>query len=155
MRRWPRYSNTPTKLREELEAEGIIFLASRVRVSRSFSGHVPGVYSAAGVARYRGMLGFSQERIVATFPTGRDPDLRSIDCPWDTEPGPATATISAGGLSIEIDLREVDHVFSGTMKLNYRCDLPEDVLRQLPAATVKYRLEPMFVYRAVGVRPRV
>jgi hypothetical protein len=155
VRRWPRFSNTPTKLREQLEAEGIILLASRVRVSRSFSGHVPGVFSAAGTARYRGMLAFSQERIVATFPTGRDPDLRSIDCPWDTEPGPATATISDCGLSIEIDLREVDHVFSGTMRLTYRCELPDAVLQQLPAATVKYRLEPMFVYRAVGVRPLV
>jgi hypothetical protein len=152
--RWPRFSNVPGALRAELEAEGIIFLAARVPVRRSFSGHVPGVYSAAGVARYRGMFAFSEKRIVATFPTGADPNLRAVDCPWDTDPGPAIATISARGLSIEIDLRDVDHAFSGTMKLDYRREIPDEVLQRLPAATVKYRLEPMFVYRAAGVRPR-
>lgn len=59
------------------------------------------------------------------------------------------------GLAIEIALREVDHVVSGTMKLTYRRDIPGDVLQALPAATVKYRLDPMFVYRSAGVRPRV
>jgi len=153
--RWPRFSNVPGELRAELEAEGVILLAARVPVRRSFSGHVPGVYSAAGVARYRGMFAFTERRIVATFPTGADPNLRSIDCPWDTEPGPAIATISGHGLAIEIDLRQVDHAFSGTMELNYRREIPGEVLQRLPAATVKYRLEPMFVYRAAGVRPRV
>ena len=155
MLRLPRFSNVPGELREQLETEGVIFLAARVGVSRSFSGHVPGVYSAAGVARYRGMFAFSTARVVATFPTGANPNLRAIDCPWDTEPGPAIATISSHGLAIEIDLRGVDHAFSGTMKLNYKRDIPDDVLEQLPATSVKYRLEPMFVYRAVGVRPRV
>lgn len=155
MLRWPRLSHAPKELLDELKSEGVIFLASRVEVRRSFSGHVPGVYSAAGVARYRGMFAFSERRIVATFPTGACPQLRSIDCSWDTEPGPAIATISAHELSIEIELREVDHAFSGTMKLVYRRDVPDAVLQQLPATTVKYRLEPMFVYRAAGVRPRV
>jgi hypothetical protein len=153
--RWPRFSNVPAELREQLEAEGLLFMAASVGVNRSFSGHVPGVYSAAGVARYRGMFAFSAARIVATFPTGASPNLRSIDCPWDTDPGPATATISSHGLGVEINLREVDHAFSGTMKLNYKRDIPDEVLQQLPTTTVKYRLEPMFVYRAAGVRPRV
>lgn len=154
MFRWPRLTNVPAELREQLEAEGVIFMASRVGVTRSFSGHVPGVYSAAGVARYQGMFAFSASRIVATFPTGANPHLRSIDNAWDTDPGPATATISSHGLAIEINLREVDHAFSGTMKLNYKRDIPAEVLQALPATTVKYRLEPMFVYRAAGVRPR-
>jgi hypothetical protein len=153
--RWPRLSNVPAELREQLEAEGVIFMAERVGVSRSFSGHVPGVYSAAGVSRYRGMFAFSATRIVATFPTGADPHLRSIDCSWDNDTGPATATISDHGLAIEIALREVDHAFSGTMKLNYKRDIPAEVRQALPTRTVKYRLEPMFVYRAAGVRPRV
>ena len=106
-------------------------------------------------ARYRGMFAFSGTRIVATFPTGASPNLRSIDCPWDTDPGPAIATISSHGLGIEINLPEVDHAFSGTMKLNYKRDIPDEVLQELPATSVKYRLEPMFVYRAAGVRPRV
>jgi hypothetical protein len=153
--RLPRLSNVPAELRQQLDVEDVILLAPRVGVSRSFSGDVPGVYSAAGVARYRGMFAFTAERVVATFPTAANPHLRSIDCRWDTEPGPANATISSHGLAIEIDLHEVDQVFSGTMKLNYQRDIPDEVLGQLPATTVKYRLEPMFVYRAAGVRPRV
>lgn len=152
---WFRRSYVPAELSSQLDDEGVIFMAARVGVSRSFSGHIPGVYSAAGMARYRGMFAFSEKRIVATFPTGADSKLRSIDCPWDVEPGPAIATISSHGLAIEIDLREVDHAFSGSMKLNYKYDIPDKVLQQLPAATVKYRMEPMFVYRAAGVRPRV
>lgn len=154
MPHWPGFFQVPKELLAELDAEGTIFLASRVGVRRSFSGEVPGVYSAAGVSRNRGMFAFSERRIVATFPTGADSNLRAVDCPWDTEPGPAIATISAHGLSIEIDLSEVDHAFSGTMKLDYRREVPDEVLQRLPAAAVKYRLEPMFVYRAAGVRPR-
>jgi hypothetical protein len=68
------------ELREQLEAEGVIFTAGRVGVVRHFSGHVPGVYSASGVSRYQGGLGFSKTRIVATFPARGDDNLRSIDC---------------------------------------------------------------------------
>ena len=69
---WPTFSNVPAELREQLQAEGVIFIADKVGVSRHFSGHVPGVYSSAGVARFRGAFGFSAARIVATFPTRRD-----------------------------------------------------------------------------------
>jgi hypothetical protein len=101
------------------------------------------------------MFAFSAARIVATFPTGANPNLRSIDCPWDTSQGPATATVSGTGLTIEINLRAVDPAFSGRMKLNYKRDIPDEVLDRLPTTTLAYRLEPMFVYRAAGVRPRV
>jgi hypothetical protein len=153
--KWPKFSNVPAELREQLEAEGVIFIADKVGVSRHFSGHVPGVYSAAGVSRYRGMFAFSAARIVATFPTGADRNLRSIECPWDTNQGPATATITDKGLTIEINLRAVDQAFSGRMKLNYKRDIPDEVLHRLPSTTLSFRLEPMFVYRAAGVRPRV
>jgi len=78
----------PAPLREELEAEGIIFSAGRVGVVRHFNGHVPGVYSAAGVSRYTGGFAFTAARIVAIFPARGDANLRSIDCPWDTDFGP-------------------------------------------------------------------
>jgi hypothetical protein len=50
----------------------------------------------------------STARIVATFPTRGDANLRSIDCPWDTNKGPARVTITDKGLHIEIDLHGVD-----------------------------------------------
>jgi hypothetical protein len=144
----------PADLRAELEAEGVIFTIGKVGVSRRFSGHVPGVYSAAGISRYSGGFGFSQARVVATFPARGDNKLRSIDCPWDSAQGPAQATITNKGLQIEIDLHGVDPAFSGSLKLNYRKRIPDDVLEKLPATSVRYRVEPSFVYRAAGVRPK-
>jgi hypothetical protein len=144
----------PAELREQLEVEGVIFTAGSVGVNRHFSGHVPGVHSAAGVARYRGGFGFSTARIVATFPTRADPTLRSVNCPWDSDTGPARATINAKGLHIEIDLRGVDHAFSGSMRLNYKKKIPDDVLEKLPATSVRFQVDPVFVYRAAGVRPK-
>jgi len=151
---WPTFSNVPAELREQLQAEGVIFIADKVGVSRHFSGHVPGVYSSAGVARFRGAFGFSAARIVATFPTRADSNLRSVDCAWDTNVGPATATITAKGLVIEIDLRSVDRAFSGTMKFNYKRRVPDDVLQQLPTTKLAFPVQPIFVYRAAGVRPK-
>lgn len=144
----------PAALREELEAEGIIFSAGRVGVVRHFSGHVPGVYSASGVSRYAGGFGFSAARIVATFPARGDANLRSIDCPWDTDKGPARATITNNGLGIEIDLHGVDPAFSGSMRLNYKKKIPDQALRALPRTTLRVPVDPVLVYRAAGVRPK-
>jgi hypothetical protein len=145
----------PAELRDQLDAEGVIFTAGRVGVVRHFSGHVPGVYSASGVSRYQGGFGFSNARVVATFPARGDANLRSIDCSWDSNEGPATATITDKGLQIEIDLHGVDPASSGSMKLNYKKKIPDDVLQKLPTTALRFRVEPVFVYRAAGVKPKV
>ncbi|MEB3982546.1 hypothetical protein OQ968_14880 [Mycobacterium sp. 663a-19] len=155
LRNWPQLSNVPAELREQLEAEGLVFLAPRVGVSRHFSGHVPGVFSAAGVSRYTGAFAFSAARIVATFPARGDTNLRSIDCAWDTDSGPATATITNKGLVIDIELHGVDRACSGKMKLNYKRKIPDEVLQRLPTTSLRFRVDPAFVYRAAGVRPKV
>lgn len=144
----------PAPLREELEAEGMIFSAGKVGVNRHFGGHVPGVYSASGVSRYTGAFAFTTARILATLPARGDSNLRSIDCPWDTSKGPARATITGKGLKLEIDLHGVDPAFSGSMKLNYRKTIPDEVLEKLPTTTLRFPVQPVFVYRAVGVRPK-
>ena len=154
LRKWSELSNFPAELRQQLEAEGVIFIAHKVGVSRHFSGHVPGVFSAAGVSRYMGAFGFSDARIVATFPVRGDGNLRSVDSHWDTDHGPARATISDKGLVIDIDLHGVDQAFSGSMKLNYKKKIPDEVLEELPTSTLRFPVTPNFVYRAAGVRPK-
>jgi hypothetical protein len=154
LRNWSQLTNVPAELHDELEAEGLIFLAQRVGVVRHFSGHVPGVYSASGVSRYLGAFAFSAARVVATFPTRGDANLRSIDCSWDVGKGPAAATITKKGLLIDIDLRGVDRAFSGSMKLRYKRQIPDEVLEQLPTAALRFPIDPGFVYRAAGVRPK-
>ncbi len=144
----------PAALRDELEAEGIIFSAGKVGVNRHFGGHVPGVYSASGVSRYTGAFAFTAARILATLPVRGDANMRSIDCSWDTGRGPATATVTDKGLKLEINLHGVDPAFSGSMRLNYKKKIPDDVLEQLPTTTLRYPVLPVFVYRAAGVRPK-
>lgn len=144
----------PAALREELGAEGIVFSTGRAGVVRHFSGHVPGVYSASGVSRYAGGFAFTAARIVATFPARGDANLRSIDCPWDTDSGPGRVTITGKGLGIDIDLRGVDAAFSGSMRLNYKKRIPDEVLEALPRTTLRFPVQPVFVYRAAGVRPK-
>lgn len=153
-RNWSEIGNLPADLRDELDAEGLIFAAGKVGVSRRFSGHVPGVRSAMDLSRSTGGFGFSKARIVALFPARGDAKLRCIDCPWDANTGPARATISEKGLRVEIDLHGVDPSFSGSMKLNYKKTIPGDVLQQLPADSLRFRVTPQFVYRAAGVRPK-
>ena len=135
LRDWSQLGSLPVELREQLDAEGAIFLSGRVGVNRHFSGHVPGVHSAAGVSRYQGAFGFSAARVVATFPTGADPQLRSVDCTWDSRTGPARATITEQGLSIKIDLPAVDREFSGTMVLNYKNASPAKCCSSCPPRT--------------------
>ena len=154
LRNWSEIGKLPAALREQLEGEGVIFTAGKVGISRHFSGHVPGVFSSSGVSRYTGGFGFSAARVVATFPARGDANLRSIDCSWDANKGPATATITSKGLLIDIALHGVDPAFSGTMKLNYKKKIPDEVLQQLPTSTLRFPVDPVFVCRAAGVRPR-
>lgn len=153
LRNWVRLTHVPAELHGELAAEGLIFLADKVKVVRHFSGHVPGVCSAAGVAHYVGAFALSAARVVATFPLRGDADLRSIDCSWATNTGPAAATVTRKGLLIDIDLRGVDKACSGSMKLHYRREVSDEVLGQLPTTTLRFPVDPAFVYRAAGVRP--
>jgi hypothetical protein len=62
LRNWSEIGQLPAELREQLEAEGVLFTAGKVGVSRHFSGHVPGVYSASGVSCYTGAFGFGIAR---------------------------------------------------------------------------------------------
>jgi hypothetical protein len=55
---------------------------------------------------------------------------------------------------IEIDLHGVDQAFSGSMKLNYKRKIPDEVLEKLPTTTLRFPITPNFVYRAAGVRPK-
>ena len=40
------------------------------------------------------------------------------------------------------------------MTLNYKKKIPDEVLQKLPTTTLRFRVEPVFVYRAAGVRPK-
>lgn len=144
----------PAELRDQLDREHVIVLAENVAVVRHFSGHVPGVFSSSGVTRLRGAFALTDARVLATLPTGPDPRLLAIDSPWDAADGPGRVTIGPKGLQLDIDLRRVDAAFSGSMTLNYKHAIADELLAGLPAAQLQCAIDPLLVYRAAGVRPR-
>lgn len=150
-------TSRPTRavgLREQLDGEDVIVIADKAGVVTHLRGHVPGVFSSSSAARSRGAFAITTTRVLATFPTGADPYLRAIDSRWDLPRGAARATISSSGLQIDIALRGVDRGFSGSMTLNYKHTLAEEVLSKLPATQLWCDIDPALVYRAAGVRPR-
>ena len=40
------------------------------------------------------------------------------------------------------------------MKLHYKRQIPDEVLEQLPTTTLRFPVDPVFVYRSAGVRPK-
>ena len=57
----------PADVRAEVEAEGVIYLADYVPVTRRFSGAIPGLRSAHSVASYVGSMVFTSQRVLATL----------------------------------------------------------------------------------------
>ena len=142
----------PDDLRAQVEAEGIVYLADYVAVTRRFSGAVPGLRSARSVASYVGSLVFTSERVLATLSSLPKLAGRAVDVRWDApQNGAANAEISPTGLHVDLDVADVDPRFSGHLSLHYKARIPGDVLTGLPRHTLTFQVPPQFVLRAVGV----
>jgi hypothetical protein len=145
----------PADVRAEVEAEGVIYLADYVAVTRRFSGAIPGLRSARSVASYVGSLVFTRERVLATLSSLPKLAGPTVDVRWDAaQSGTATAEISPSGLRVEADVDEVDQTFTGHLSLHYKFDVPADVLVALPRRSLNFNMPPEYVLRAVGVTYR-
>jgi hypothetical protein len=145
----------PADVRAEVEAEGVIYLADYVPVTRRFSGAIPGLRSAHSVASYVGSLVFTSERVLATLSSLPKLAGAVVDVRWDaTQSGTATAEISTNGLQVDVDVDEIDPTFTGDLSLHYKLDLPADVLSALPRRSLNFDMPPENVLRAVGVTYR-
>ena len=145
----------PTDVRAEVEAEGVIYLADYVPVTRRFSGAIPGLRSAHSVASYVGSLAFTSQRVLATLSSLPKLAGEVVDVRWDaTQSGTATAGISPNGLHVEVDVDEIDQTFTGHLSLHYKLDVPADVLPALPRRSLNFDMPPEYVLRAVGVTYR-
>lgn len=142
----------PEDLHAQVEAEGLLYLADYVAVTRRFSGVIPGVRLPHSVAYYTGSLVFTRKRILATL--SMLPKLAgvTVDARWDSVPGgAATAEISSAGLAVHADVSRVDEKFSGELSLLYKAEIPADVLSGLPARSLTFHMSPDCIVRAVGV----
>lgn len=145
----------PADVRAQVEAEGLLYLADYVPVTRRFSGAIPGLRSAHSVASYVGSLAITSERVLATLSSLPKLAGRTVDVRWDAaQTGPATARLSAAGLQVELDIGCVDPTFHGQLSLQYKTTIPGDVLTGLPRPSLAFEVPPEYVFRAVGVTYR-
>ena len=145
----------PADVRAQVEAEGIIYLADYVPVTRRFSGAIPGLRSAHSVASYVGSLVFTSQRVLATLSSLPKLAGAVVDVRWDAmQSGTATAAISPDGLHVDVDVDEIDQTFTGHLSLHYKLDVPADVLVALPRRSLNFDMPPDYVLRAVGVTYR-
>jgi hypothetical protein len=155
LRKLLRIGGLPAELRAEAEAEGILYLAEYVPVTRRFSGSVPGKKAHTNISSYVGSLVITSQRVLATLSSVPKLAGRTIDQRWDdTQSGPVKADLSNSGLHIEVDIGEVDPKFNGNLSLNYKTAIPDDVLARLPRRSVAFEVPPEYVLRAVGVPDR-
>ena len=142
----------PDDLHAQAEAEGLIYLADYVAVTRRFSGVIPGVRTPRSVASYSGSLVFTSERALATLSMLPKLAGPTVDVRWDApQVGAAKAEISSTGLQVDLDVGEVDEKFSGDLSLHYKAVIPADVLSGLPRRSLAFDMPPEYVFRAVGV----
>jgi hypothetical protein len=155
LRKLLRIGGLPADMRSQVDAEGIIYLAEYVPVTRRFSGSVPGKRANTNISSYVGSLVLTPQRVLGTLSSVPKLASRSIDQRWDApQSGPVMADISAAGLHIEADIGDVDQKFTGRLSLNYKTSIPDDVLMRLPRKSLAFEVPPEYVLRAVGVPAR-
>jgi hypothetical protein len=142
----------PADLHAQVEAEGLLYLADYVAVTRRFSGILPGVRLPHSVASYAGSLVFTSERVLATLSMLPRLAGPTVNARWDApQTGAAKVEISSTGLQVDVDVAEVDEKFSGELSLHYKTPLTADVLAALPLRSLAFDMPPEYVFRAVGV----
>ncbi|OBG37699.1 hypothetical protein [Mycobacterium sp. E3198] len=142
----------PAGLHAQVEAEGLIYLADYVAVTRRFRGTIPGVRLPHSVASYVGSLVFTSERVLATLSMLPKLAGPTVDARWDApRTGAAKVEISSTGVQVGVDVAEVDPKFSGELSLHYKAAIPDDVLAALPRRSLAFDMPPDYVFRAVGV----
>lgn len=152
LRKLLRIGKLPSELRAQVEAEGIVYLAEYLPVTRRFTGTIPGNRSAGSIASYVGTLVLTNQRALGTLSTVPKLAGRTIDQPWSApQSGPVTAEISSTGLLLELDVAQIDPRFEGHLSLHCKADLSDDVLARLPRRTLAFTVPPEWVFRAVGV----
>lgn len=152
LRKLLRIGKLPDELRAEVEAEGLLFVAEYVAVTRRFSGTVPGRRASGSVASFTGALALTRQRVLGTLSSVPKLTGRTIDLRWDAEQsGPVKAELSDTGLTLDVDMAAIDPRCSGELSLRYKQQIPADVLAQLPRTSLAYDVPPKFVFRVVGV----
>jgi hypothetical protein len=155
LRIFTRPGRLPAPLRAQLDAEGIIHVAERVRVRQRFSGSVPGMVSSLGVNRHLGLLVFTRDRLQALLPSIPRLTGPAIDVRWDDgRDGPAKVAIDASGVRLDLAVNRVDPRFRGDLSVTFATELTDEVLAALPRRSLAFSVPPDYVFHMLGVRVR-
>ncbi len=93
LRKLLRIGGLPAELRARVDAEGILFLAEYVPVTRRFSGSVPGLKAHTNISSYVGSLVLTRQGVLGTLSSVPKLPGRTIDQRWDApQAGPSTST---------------------------------------------------------------
>ncbi len=148
-----RTGRLPGLLREQLETQGIIAVAERVRVRQTFSGSIPGLVSSWSVNRHIGLLVFTRERLLALLPTIPRLNGPAIDARWDApQGGAARVAIDDSGVQLDLEVNRVDPRFRGQLSLEFKTPLAAVVLEALPRRSLAFDVTPEYVFHMLGVR---
>ncbi len=140
-------------LRAQLEPEGIIHVAERVRVSQRFSGSIPGMVSSWGANRHIGLLILTRVRLYALVPSMPRLKAPAIDALWSAaNDGPVKVAISESGVQLSLAVNQVDPRFHGDLALTFKTDIASDILAALPRRSLALTVEPEYVFHVLGVR---
>ncbi|KBZ73394.1 hypothetical protein K877_04228 [Mycobacterium tuberculosis TKK-01-0053] len=152
VRKWFGLGRLPADLRCQVEAEGLIYLAEYVAVTRRFTGVIPGLRASHSIASYVGALAFTEQRVLGTLSMVPKLAGRVVDARWNgPQAGAATAEISPTGLQLDLDVADVDPKFSGQLALHFKATIGEDVLSRLPRRSLAFDVPAEYVNLAVGV----
>jgi len=152
LRKLLRIGGLPGELRAQIEAEGVLYLAEYVPVTRRFSGKIPGKRAHGNVSSYVGSLALTNQRVLATLSSVPKLAGRTIDQPWTApQSGTVTADLSEAGLHLEVNINAVDPRCEGQLSLQYKSPIPPEVLARLPRVSLAFDVPPEYVFRAVGV----
>ncbi len=152
LRKLVRIGGLPPDLHAEAEAEGILYLAEYLPVTRRFTGSIPGNRSGGSIASYAGSLVLTNHRVLATLSTLPKLASRSVDQAWSApQTGAVRAELEPTGLMLDVDLAEVDQRCQGHLSLHYKTDIPADILLRLPRRRLAFDVGPEYLFRAIGV----
>lgn len=143
----------PDDMLAEVEAEGLLHLAEFVPVTYRFSGKVPGKTSKGNIRSYVGALALTNRRCLGTLSAVPKKAGRAVDHQWTDPSGSMVkATLDEGGLTLDVpDISVVDPSFHGSLSLNYKAPLPQELLMRLPQRSFEFNVPPKFVYSVCGV----
>ena len=136
----------PEEMQQEIASEIVLFSVEGISVALRRSGRVPGVRVTGGVSLGVGSFAVTTNRVVAS--RGR---AKVVDVPSTAAvDGPATLTLSDGGLTVDWDLDRVHPACAGRMRIEFREPIPETTLASFPCRQILFEVDPQKVVRLFG-----